>query len=131
MKFMHKSLKMCSIALAAFGIIILIGSQREILTLISIGNTKAYLNPNWSYNSPADHIVISGKHIPATGCEDIKTDILIKVDIDGVTYYISDGSYILKREASSFYEKLFNSRATFSCVGLFLDEIHAIYPKNA
>lgn len=117
--------------LAAFGITIFIASQREILTFISIGNTKAYLNQNWSYNSPADHIIITGKNIPVTGCEDIKTDILIKVDIDGVIYYISDGSYILKRESSSFYEKLFNSRATFSCVGLFQDEIHAIYPKNA
>lgn len=106
-------------------------SQREILTLVSRGNTKSYKSYNWSFTTPADLMIPKGTSLPVVGCEDIKTDILIRVEKDGVVYNVSDGSYFLKREKANFFQLLTDPNATYSCKGLFLNELMAILPENA
>lgn len=106
-------------------------SQREILTFESRGNTKAYKNSMWSYSDPADLVIPKNTSLPVIGCDDVKTDIHIQVEKDGVTYNISDGSYLLKRESLGFMQLITNPRATYSCKGLFLNEQKAIIPGNA
>jgi len=93
-------------------------SQRDILTFVATGNTKAYLKPNWSYTDSPDLVILSGTSLPSTGCLDTKSDVLVEVENNGIKYYISDGSFTLNREKFGFFESLINSRATFSCKGL-------------
>lgn len=106
-------------------------SQREILTFESKGNTKAYRNLSWSYSDPPDLIIPKNTLLPAVGCKDIKTDILVQVEKNGVIYNISDGAYLLRREKIGFWELIINPRATYSCKGLFKNETKAILPGNA
>lgn len=106
-------------------------SQREILTFESRGNTKAYINTMWSYSDPPDLLIPKNTSLPVIGCNDIKTDIHIQVEKDGVTYNISDGAYFLRREKAGFLQLMINPRATFSCKGLFINEQQAIIPGNS
>lgn len=117
-----------SLLLACFYIAI---SQREVLTFESKGNTKAYKNSMWSYDDPADLVIPKNTSLPVIGCDDIKTDVHIQVKKDGVTYNISDGAYLLKREQVSFVQLITTPRATYSCKGFFINEQKAIIPGNA
>ena len=90
----------------------------EIITLHATGTTIVYAN---SINQDLAYTLAEGEQAHVLSCEDTKSDLLIRVRLkNGVTGYVSSGSYFLERHRINPY-LLFSKydKITFDCKGLF------------
>ena len=93
--------------------------SKEVVTLVALGAIEAYGAPNWEPGKTTPVAMLNrGDTVRVDGCLDIKTDILIRIDVGGRLAYISNGSYDLERRRATIGEA-FTGQATSSCRGFF------------